>query len=273
MNQDAKPQVLVTGASGALGHAVTRSLRERGWAVRGFDIHPAQQAGEHVVGDLLDVEQLYAAADDIDILVHLAAVPDRDNFNEQLVPNNIMGTHNAFEVARLQRIKRVVYASSCRVVGGLDWSGEQIGLEAGLVPGDHYGVTKATGELIARMYSIRFGMVVTCARLGWFVRNEQEAARVETVASGARIYLSHRDACDFFDLALQAQAPDFSAVFVTSKNGGRALFDLEPTRQLFGFEPKDSWPEGSSWSSDLHFPSPRYAASLLPDPDPEEPGD
>lgn len=64
--------------------------------------------------------RLYEAAEGIDILVHLAAVPDRDDFNQELVPNNIFGTHNVFEVARLRSIRRVVYASRCRVVGGLD---------------------------------------------------------------------------------------------------------------------------------------------------------
>ena len=48
------------------------------------------------------------------------------------------------------------------------------------------------------------------------------------------------------------------------EGGGKALFDVEPTRQIFGFEPRDSWPEGSSWPSDRYFPSPRYGASLLP---------
>ena len=109
--------------------------------------------------------------------------------------------------------------------------------------------------------------IVTCARLGWFVRNEQEAARVESVASGTRIYLSHRDACDFFDLALRVAGPQFSAVFVTSKNGGNALFEPQPARECFGFELQDTWPAGSSWSPELHFPSPRYGASLMPDRD------
>jgi hypothetical protein len=81
---------------------------------------------------------------------------------------------------------------------------------------------------------------------------------------GTRIYLSHDDALEFFARAVEADNVPFAALFVVSKNGGRALFDVEPTRTLLGFEPRDTWPEGSSWSSELHFPSPRYAASLIP---------
>jgi nucleoside-diphosphate-sugar epimerase len=212
----------------------------------------------------LDTLSLRHAASDVDTIVHLAGVPDRDNFADQLVPNNIVGTHKVLEVARLNGVKRVVYGSSCRVVGGIDWQQEKIGLDVGLVPGDHYGVSKATGEILGRMYADRFGLSVICARLGWFVRNPEEASRVESVASGTRIYLSHEDALEFFARAVEADNVPFAALFVVSKNGGRALFDVEPTRTLLGFEPRDSWPEGSSWSSELHFPSPRYAASLIP---------
>jgi len=255
---------LVTGAAGAVGHAVAVGMLQRGHFVRGFDVDPARFDGEHHLGNVLDIGAVRAAASDVDTVIHLAAVPDRDNFSEQLVPNNVVGTQHVLEAARLCGVRRVIYGSSCRVVGGLDWQQEKISLDAGLVPGDHYGVSKATGELLARMYADRFGISVICARLGWFVRNTEEASRVESVTSGPRIYLSHRDAVEFFARAVLAEDVPYAAVFVASKNGERCLFDLEPTRKLLGFEPRDTWPEGSSWSSDTYFKSPRHAASLIP---------
>ncbi len=257
-------RILVTGASGAIGHTVTRGLREKGHFVRGYDLNAATLPGEHRVADLLDMDALRDASSDVDVIIHLAAVPDRDNFAEQLVPTNIVGTHKVFEAARLAGVKRVIFGSSCRVVGGLDWTQEKISLDAGLVPGDHYGVTKATGEILGRMYADRFGISVICARLGWFVRNKEEAARLESVTSGTRIYLSHDDAMQFFVKALEVENVQFAALFVASLNGGRSVFDTEPTRVLLGFEPKDSWPEGSSWTDQVYFPSPRYGPSLIP---------
>jgi NAD+ dependent glucose-6-phosphate dehydrogenase len=258
-------RILVTGASGALGHAVTKGLREHDHDVRGYDLNPSPDRGDHHVGNLLDVDALRRATKGRDVIVHLAGVPDRDDFATRLVPNNIVGTHNVFEAARLEGVERVVYASSCRVVGGLDWDQDLIGLDAGLVPGDHYGLTKATGELMGEMYSNRFGLAVLCARLGWFVRNTDEANSVEGIKCGRRIYLSHQDAVRFFSRAVEGQVPAFAAVFVTSRNGDEPLFDPRPAQTVLGFLARDTWPEGSSWSDDLHFASPAYNPSLLPE--------
>jgi uronate dehydrogenase len=259
-------RILVTGASGAIGHTAVSSLREQGHFVRGFDRQPAVVSGEHHVGDLCDILALRAAARGMEIAIHLAGVPERENFAEQLVPNNIVGTHNLLEVARLEGLSRVVYASSCRVVGGLDWHQERIGLEAGLVPGDHYGISKATGELLARMYSERFGISVIAGRFGWYVRNLGEAQEMARSDVGLRLYLSHRDAATFFRRSICAENIKFAAVFVTSLNGGHSLFDLKPAAELLGYEPQDSWPDGSSWSDDMRFASPVLGRSLLPDP-------
>lgn len=257
-------KILVTGASGAVGYAVTRALCAREHRVRGFDREPARDGGEHVVGSLLDFEALLSAAEGIDVIVHCAAVPDRQDFPSELVPTNITGTHYVFEAARLANVQRVIYVSSVRVVGGMDWQRGTIGLDSGLVPNDHYGVSKATGELLARMYAERFGMTVLSARLGWFVRNFEEADLFETVAFARRIYLSHRDAQEFFVRAVEATLPSYAAVFVTSKNDDDSAFDLKPTHALLGYEPKDAWPSGSTWSEDMRFDSPLFGRSVRP---------
>lgn len=262
-------RILVTGASGALGYATVRSLRERGHRVRGFDCSPARAGAvaseDHVVGNLEDVDALYDAAEGADVIVHFGAVPDRDDFVRRLVPVNIVGTYNLFEVARMRRIPRVVYASSCRVLGALDWTSDTLTLEAGFAPADHYGLTKATGELLGQLYSHRFAITVLCARIGWFVRNRNEAEKMNTSEVGQRMYLSHRDAAAFFDLAVGVPLPAFSAVFVTSANAGRPIGDPGPAERVLGYRGRDVWPEGSSWDDDRWFPSPQGSSSLLPD--------
>jgi uronate dehydrogenase len=260
-------RVLVTGASGALGHTVTTGLRERGYSVRGFDREPGRHGGEHHIGNLLDVDSLRAAASGMDAVIHLAGVADRQRFEAQIVPHNIIGTHNLLEAARTAGAKRVVYASSCRVVGSLDWDGPRIGLDAGFVPGDHYGVSKATGELMVEMYARRFGISTVCARLGWFPRNVEEAQLLPTLSFGPRIYLSHDDALRFFVRSVEVESLTQATVFVVSKNSGDPAFDPEPARKLFGFEAEDSFPEGSRFSEEVRFASPRFASSLLPPAD------
>jgi uronate dehydrogenase len=258
-------RVLVTGASGALGHTVACGLRERGYAVRGFDRVPGRHGSEHLVGDLLDVEAVKAAAREMDAVIHLAAVADRQRFAAEIVPHNIVGTHHMLEAARLARVRRFVYASSCRVVGGLNWEGERIGLDVGFVPSDHYGVSKATGELLSDMYARRFGMQIVCARLGWFPRNVEEAEKLPNVSFGKRIFLSHADALRFFVRALETAELSQATVFVVSKNDGDPAFDLEPARRLLGYEPEDSFPDGCHFSEEIRFASPEFAPSLLPD--------
>jgi uronate dehydrogenase len=260
-----KFNILVTGSAGAIGSRVAQALRERGHAVRGFDQRPQRLAGDHRIASLLDMDALRVAATGMDTIVHTAAVPDRQNFAEALVPNNIIGTHNVFEAARLEGVKRVVNTSSVRVVGALNWETGCIGLELGFAPGDHYGISKATGELIGEMYSRRFGISVISVRLGWFVRNQAEAHTLATLKVGPRIYLSHDDAREFYVRAVEQPDIAHCAVYVTSHNAGDGAFDLEPARQILGFEPKDSFPEGSTWSDLEDFPSPVGAPSLLPE--------
>jgi uronate dehydrogenase len=257
-------KVLVTGAAGALGYRVALGLRERGHEVRGLDLRPQRLPGDHRVASLLDVEALRSAAKGMDTIVHTAGVPDRQSFAEALVPNNIVGTHNVFEVARLERVRRVINTSSVRVVGGLDWTTGRIGLDAGFVPGDHYGISKVATEVIAEMYARRFGISVVSVRLGWYVRNSAEAKHLESLESGRRLYVSHQEAQDFYVRAVEQPDIKHCAVFVTSYNGGDSAFDLEPAKRWFGFDPRHSFPDGSVWSDTEDFPSPELAPSLRP---------
>jgi len=263
-------RVLVTGSAGALGYRIALGLSNRGHIVRGFDLRPQRLPGDHRIGSLLDVRALEDAAKGVDAIVHAAAVPERQNFADELVPNNIVGTHNVFEVARLRGVKRVINTSSIRVTGGLDWESGCIGLDLGYVPCDHYGVSKITGEVIGEMYSRRFAIAVVSVRIGWFVRNQQEANLLPTLKAGPRIYLSHRDAQDFYVHALEQPDIAHCAIYVTSRNGDDSAFDLEPARRIFGFVPQDSFPEGSQWSSSEDFPSPLTAPSLRPNTDPSK---
>jgi hypothetical protein len=88
---------------------------------------------------------------------------------------------------------------------------------------------------------------------------------MDQVAVGPRIYGSHDDGARFFVVSVEATGVTQATVFVTSYNSGKGLFDLEPARSALGYEPRDSWPEGSRWSSEVQFPSPVLGSSLMPD--------
>jgi nucleoside-diphosphate-sugar epimerase len=250
-------RVLVTGASGAIGYFACEGLEARGHLVRGYDRGPARRSGEHVVGELGHVAKLGEAMKGIEVVVHLAATADTADFVTDLVPNNIIGTHNVFEAAVAAGVERVVYASTLRVVAGLGWGERSKPLTAadGLHPHDFYSLTKCCGELMGEMYVTSGKLSVICARFGWLVRNREEAARMETSEGAQRVYLSHRDGAQFLWRAVEAEDVKFAQLFATSKNHGQTILDLVAAKELLGFEPQDSWPEGSSWD-EREFPSP-----------------
>src|SRR5262249_3483127 len=104
--------VLVTGSAGRIGRAVVAELKSRGVTVRGFDLVPTPDADVSLVGDITDGSALLRVAQGVDMLIHLAATPDDDDFLTKLLPNNIVGVYQVFEAARLAGARRLVLASS-----------------------------------------------------------------------------------------------------------------------------------------------------------------
>src|SRR5215469_8335912 len=99
--------VLVTGSAGRIGQAVVRELTARGLPVRGFDLVPTPGA-DHIVGDLTDAAAVRRATEGAGTVIHLAAVPDDDDFLTKLLPSNVVGVYHVLEAARLAGVRRLV---------------------------------------------------------------------------------------------------------------------------------------------------------------------
>jgi len=238
--------ILVTGSSGSIGRAAVSGLRAAGWPVRGFDRLPTPGTADFVVGDLTDAAALRKAADGAAAIIHLAAVPDDDDFLSRLLPNNLAGLHNVLEAARLGGVKRVLLASTGQVVWWQLLEGPwPIGPDAPYTPRDWYAVTKIAAEAAGRVYARNCSMTVLALRLGWFPRNREHAAEVGRTVRGPNIYLSPGDAGRFFARAMEATlTPGFEVLYVASRPTNRIVFDLEPAMRVVGWEPQDQWPTG-----------------------------
>lgn len=148
-------RIAVTGASGGLGVAVVRQLREQGKAVSALvrSEEAAQeltaQGVQATMGDVRQIASLRELCRDADVLIHLAAWMGSPGGRQIAEEVNVQGTENALRAASDAGVRRVVLASSIAVHGAIP-DGE-IDETTPLRPtGDAYGDTKLEGEQRAR---------------------------------------------------------------------------------------------------------------------------
>ncbi|HMF14036.1 MAG TPA: NAD(P)-dependent oxidoreductase, partial [Gemmataceae bacterium] len=146
--------VLVTGSAGQIGKAAVRGLKTAGMQVRGFDLIPTPDADESVVGDIADGPAIRRAMAGASALVHLAAVPDDDDFLTKLLPSNVIGVYHVMEAARAAGVKRLVLGSSGQVVWWQRFTGPlPVGANVAPSPRGWYAATKLFLEAAGRSYA------------------------------------------------------------------------------------------------------------------------
>jgi GDP-D-mannose 3', 5'-epimerase len=164
-------RVLVTGAGGFIGHALTTYLVDRGYEVRGVDLkHPEfeqTRAQEFVIGDLRDpavaaevtagMEQVYALAADMGGMGYISS------HNAEILHSNSLINLNSVEAARAAGVKRYLYTSSaCIYPEYLQTSEDVTPLKEEdaypAQPQDGYGWEKLIAELLCQYYSEDHGL-------------------------------------------------------------------------------------------------------------------
>jgi uronate dehydrogenase len=225
-------RVLITGAAGRIGSVLREGLRGQFDRLRLADLRelgPAADGEELVRLDLADLDGVVEAMDGMDGVVHLAAVPTEDAF-EPLLRNNVLATYNVFEAARLQGVRRVVFASTNHVTGFYPRS-RRVGPDDPVRPDTLYGVTKVFGEALGRLYADKFDLEVICLRIGAFSQRPPSARRERS------LWLSHRDAVQLTIKALTAEAFEFLIVYGVSANPDSWYHN--PAAVRLGYEPRD----------------------------------
>lgn len=146
--------VLVTGATGFLGTALTRRLSGLGCRTRALVRSPGRAGAlralpgvELVVGDLGDAAALAAAARECTHVFHVAAAMKGDLGLRRQV--NVEGTRAVMNAAAEAGVARVVHVSTIGVYG-LEVSGD-VSESMGPRPArDPYTLSKAEGEAVVR---------------------------------------------------------------------------------------------------------------------------
>lgn len=149
--------ILVTGGAGYIGSILTRKLLDRGEDVRILDKFDYGLDSikdiinndnlEIVIGDVRDSTDIEEAMDDVDAVVHLAAIvgdPACAAQADVAVETNYLSTLNLARAARDRGVERFVFASTCSVYGA---KGDDLLTEdADLNPVSLYAETKIDSE-------------------------------------------------------------------------------------------------------------------------------
>jgi uronate dehydrogenase len=221
----------ITGASGRIGTVLRQAMLPAVARLVLIDVVPPQHLDPRESApsaELGDPASLRAALQGVDGVVHLAGVPDEADFHD-LVEANIIGTWHLLEAARQAGVRRVILASTGRVIGMYD-IGEHVDVSMPTRPDGLYAVTKTTVEQLGRLYAEKFGLEVVALRIGAF-KPLPEGARDLT------IWVSHDDAARAFLAAMRHEPVEFETMFAYSDNSD-GMVDLEAGRRL-GFEPRD----------------------------------
>ena len=237
--------VLLTGAGGYVGEAILDGIGDDyEWKLL-YHNPPAEEPDhEYLIGDVVNEEDMAEAVEGVGAVIHLAGDPRRDAGWDSVLRNNIDGTKNLYQAAVEAGVEKFAYASSNHAVGHYetDRQPDVYRTEGALLldgsefprPGNFYGVSKASCEILGRFYHDEYGIDVVNVRIG----NLTKGHPPEDYERGQAMWLSYRDCAHLFDRCLQAEY-DFEIVYGISDND-RKFYSLERAREALGYEPKDN---------------------------------
>ena len=224
--------VLLTGASGKLGRQLTAYLAAKGWALRLTDIvpfpDPLPKGCSFTQADLNDGVAILRLAEGCGMILHFGGVSVERPFEEVIGPN-IRGLFHIYEAARRERA-RVLFASSNHAIGFHERS-EPLDADCQLLPDGYYGLSKAYGELMGRMYWFKHGVESVSVRIGSCFPEPTEERMLST-------WLSYADLCRLCERATLAERTGCSVLWGASANA--RTFWRKDARAQIGWLPRDS---------------------------------
>jgi GDP-4-dehydro-6-deoxy-D-mannose reductase len=226
-------RVLITGASGFVGGWLARRCAESGDEVYGLSRSGVTPAGTGVAIDLADGPALAQTLGVIqpEAIYHLAALSHVGRSWEDpaaTVAANVGGAVTLLEAIRTETpAARVLWASTCEVYGRV--ASLPVSEDAPLAPINPYAVSKASGDMLAGVYSDAYSLEILRARpfnhvgpgqLPIFIVSSlaQQAAQARvdgvgelTIVTGnpdtRRDYTDVRDVCSAYRELILSDAP------------------------------------------------------------------
>ena len=231
-----RERILITGPGGRVGTHLIPLLREH-FALRLFDMRPLEAAGddEIMVGDIREFGELQEACAGMHAVLHLAAIPDENDFHSVLLPVNLGGAYNAFEAARQSGVRKFLFASTGQTVLN-NPKGERVTIEMLPRPSTVYACTKIFGEALARHYSDIHGMSCMVIRLCYYRGYDDPLLRIPG-HDVQREWCSPRDLAQLVVKCIRS--PRLFGIYFGLSNNKDRCWDISNARQEIGYEPED----------------------------------
>jgi len=156
--KDRSRRILIIGGAGYIGSVMTRYLLKRGYpvsvldnlmfgydAMKELDNHPAYRFFK---GDARNIHDLLTAMEDVDSVVHLAAIvgdPACELDHRQTIDINYEASKILVEACLHKKVDRLLFASTCSVYGASK-NGELLTEESQINPVSLYAETKLRSE-------------------------------------------------------------------------------------------------------------------------------
>ena len=173
--------ILITGANGQIGTALTKSLRDRHGvnSVIASDIRrTTEEDGPFLMLDILNVQRIREIIEDFEIteIYHLAAILSANGeWNPLKTWNiNLNGLLSILDLAREYGLAKVFYPSTI-AVHGTTTPKKNTPQAAPLVPSTVYGMSKLAGENWCQYYYSRYHLDVRSIRYPGVIGYDSQA--------------------------------------------------------------------------------------------------
>lgn len=261
--------ILVTGGNGFVGGRVSRRLVADGARVRAIVRRPgeaevlADDGIDEVPGDFTDPDDLAAAMDGVDAVVHAAATAGDDL--EQVRAVNTLGTRTVVGTALVTGVRRLVHISTAGVYhregDEIDEATPRLGDPGAPDEGSPYAITKAEAEREVEA-GMGDGLAATILRppaiLGWAPTSTWGQTLPARIAAGELPFTPNPETThvwvhvdDLADAVALVLTDDRSVGRTYDVIGGNATwreyidavlgFVPEPSREVFDGDPPEAW--------------------------------
>ncbi|GLQ55164.1 NAD-dependent epimerase/dehydratase family protein [Devosia nitrariae] len=233
-------KILVTGACGTIGLAVTEKLVSANHEVIGYDRVGSElpDGASLIEGDVRDFAHLKEAARGCEAGIHLAAVADGATVSD-ILSINALGAYGFLAAAKEAGFRRTIIAGSAPV--HLPTSDRDNSFPPPSDGGDHvYDLSKALQEVIASDFRSH-GLAVLCLRFGHIVRGEEEsnlegslALKNEHYCRGGWVALEDIAEACLAGLALQPSEDALEILNIVGAKGARERFRVTAAENRLG---------------------------------------